>query len=198
MLEIFNFEQGTPEWHAIRCGIATASCFSDILAKGAGKTRRTYMLKLAGERITGNPSDSYSNANMERGHEQEDVARSLYVEHSGNAVVKCGFMKDEYLGYSPDGLVGDDGLIEIKTKFAHLQAAVLLDDKVPSEHIAQIQGGLMISNRKFLDFVSYCPGMPIFIKRVLRDEKYISELRGEIIKFEIELREIVENLTSKF
>mgnify|MGYP001008552361 CR=1 FL=1 len=198
MLEIFNHTQGTPEWHESRCGIITASCFSDVLAKGAGKTRRTYMLKLAGERITGNVADNFSNAHMERGHEQESIARSLYEEQQGIKIIQCGFMKHGSFGYSPDGLIGDDGLLEIKTKLAHLQAAVLIDGEVPSEHIAQIQGGLMVSGRRYLDFVSFCPGMPFFIKRVERDEAYIANLHQELMKFEDELNATIKILESKF
>jgi len=194
MLEILNLEQGTPEWFSVRCGIPTASCFSQILAKGQGKTRKTYMLKLAGERLTQTPAETYQNAHMERGVELESHARELYVEKTFNDVLGCGFMKNFGVGYSPDGLVGDDGLIEIKTKLPHLQAEVLLSDEVPSEHIAQIQGGLYVSERKYLDFISYCPGLPLFVKRVERDESYISKLISELEKFESELREIVSKI----
>lgn len=194
MLEIINCEQGTDEWKAARCGVATASNFSQVLAKGAGKTRKTYLLKLAGERITGQPAELYINAHMERGTEHEPIARSLYVEQTFNDVLDCGFMRDGQIGYSPDGLIGEDGLIEIKSKLAHLQAEVILSGEVPSEHVAQIQGGLLVSGRKWLDFVSYCPGMPIFIKRVERDEAYIKTLVDELAKFEIELCETVKKI----
>lgn len=198
-IEIFNFPQGTEAWFKCRLGIATASCFKDILAKGKGATRRTYMLKLAGERITGNGMDNYSNYNMERGHLQEGVARALYAERSGNDDVQlCGFMRRGPVGYSPDGLIDDDGGLEIKTKFAHLQAHVLLTDEVPEEHVAQIQGGLLVSGRKWMDFVSYCPEMPIFIKRVERDEAYLDALEKEIYKFNSELNDVVEMIKSKF
>lgn len=198
MLEYIVCTQGAPEWHMARCGVLTASCFKDILAKGQGKTRRTYMLKLAGERITGNPADNYTNLHMERGQEQEAVARQLYIEHSGNQVAECGFLKHDNLGYSPDGLVGDEGLVEIKSKLAHLQADLLLSEGVPSEHYAQIQGGLLVSGRKWLDFVSYCPGMPIFIKRVVRDEPYLDELKVELEKFEKDLNSVIHTLMCKF
>ena len=198
MLEIFNHEQGTPEWFAERCGVITASCFSQVLAKGQGKTRKTYLLKLAGERITGNTSDGYTNPHMERGREQEETARNLYIEQHGVEIAQCGFMKNGCLGYSPDGLIGDDGLIEIKSKLAHLQAEVLLDGDVPREHVAQIQGGLMVSGRKYLDFVSFCPGMPLFIKRVERDENYITTLKSELEKFENELNTIVQQIMDRF
>ncbi|MDX1902132.1 MAG: YqaJ viral recombinase family protein [Gammaproteobacteria bacterium] len=197
-LQIINCTQGEPEWHSARIGCLTASCYSQILAKGKGLTRRSYMMKIAGERITGNAAESYTNPHMERGKEQESAARELYVAQSGLEVIECGFMKRGNIGYSPDGLIGEDGLLEIKTKLAHLQAEVLLDDKIPSEHIAQIQGGLMVSGRQWLDFVSYCPGMPLFIKRVERDEAYIQTLTDELAKFEAELSQVVTQLMSKF
>lgn len=195
MLEIFDFEQGTPEWHDSRCGIATASNFSQVLAKGAGKTRRSYLLKLVGERITGTIAETYQNEHMQRGIEQEAEARNAYIEKTFNDVLGCGFMRlDKKFGYSPDGLIGDDGLLEIKTKLPHLQADVLLSGEVPSDHVAQIQGGLFISGRKWLDFVSYCPKMPVFIKRVERDESYIAKLVEELNKFESEIVESVNKL----
>lgn len=198
MLEVFNFEQGSDEWKNARTGVITASCFSQILPGGKGKTRRTYLLKIASERITGNQADTFSNAHMERGHEQESAARDLYVEQNNVEVTQCGLMKNFGLGYSPDGLVADDGLIEIKSKFAHLQAEILLDDEIPSEHIAQLQGGLLISERKYIDFISFCPGMPLFIKRVFRDEDYISKLKVEIFNFEEEVQKAVNTIVSKF
>jgi predicted phage-related endonuclease len=196
-LEIIDCTQNSQKWHEARTGVATASSFQDVLSKGGGKTRRSYMLKLASERIRGESADSFSNIYTDRGHEFEDVAKDLYTQQTGNKVVICGFMKDVY-GYSPDGLVDDDGLIEIKTKSGHLQIDLLLSGDVPSEHLAQIQGGLMVSGRKWVDFISYCPGLPIFIKRVERDEQYITNLRIELALFEKELQEIVEQILTKF
>ena len=209
MLEIFKeLVQGTEEWLQLRAGIVTASEFSQVLAKGKGKTkegepkesktRRTLMLKKAGERITGDPMDTYSNKHMERGTEQEGVARDLYVVHSGNVVTECGFMKNGNVGCSPDGLISDDGLVEIKSRLAHIQADSLLKDAVPRENIAQIQGGLWISQRKYLDYVSYCPGMPLFIKRIEPDLIYQENLKQELQAFETELSEIVKQLIQKF
>jgi putative phage-type endonuclease len=200
-MQVINCEQNSPEWHEARTGVVTASCFSEVLSKGRGKepskTRQTYMYKLAGERIRGEATDSFSNIYTDRGHEFEDVAKSLYTQQTGNEVIDCGFMLD-ICGYSPDGLVGDDGLIEIKTKSAHIQIAVLLSDEVPSEHTAQIQGGLMVSGRQWCDFISYCPGLPIFIKRVFRDEDYILNLRMELAKFEAELQGVINEIVTKF
>lgn len=198
-LEIFHeLEQGGDLWRNTRAGLVTASEFSQVLARGAGKTRRTLLLKKAGERITGNPSESYSNEHMERGKEQETTARELYIAHTGAEVVECGFMKDGKIGYSPDGLVGDNGLVEIKSRLAHIQADTLLSDSVPSENMAQIQGGLWISKREWLDYVSYTPGMPLFIKRVFPDLVYLETLVKELKAFEIELQQVIEQIMGKF
>src|SRR3990167_1067306 len=199
MLEIFNeLEQGSDLWRETRAGLIPASEFSQVLAKGQGKTRRTLLLKKAGERITGNPSESYSNEHMERGKEQEATASELYITHTGTEVVECGFMKGGMVGYSPDGLVGENGLVEIKSRLAHIQADTLLSNSVPSENIAQIQGGLWISKRKWLDYVSYTPGMPLFIKRVFPDLAYIEALVKELATFEAELQQVIKQIMEKF
>jgi len=203
MLKILNdLEQGSEEWHQARCGVVTASEFSSVLAQGRSgapsKTRQTYLMKIVGEKITGNPTESFSNAHMERGHVQEPIAMGLYETKSGNAVEKIGFMVNGDIGYSPDGLIGDDGLIEIKSKLAHLQAQVILDDKVPSEHRAQIQGGLMVSGRKWVDFVCYCPGMPLFVQRVERDDEYIANLRKELTGFQVDVTITVNRIMELF
>ena len=198
-MQIIDCEQGTEEWFQARLGIPTASMFKDMMAGGEGKTRRTYMLKLAGERITGEISDQFSNSHTERGNQLEPEACNLYEIETGNEVTKCGFMRKEvyvdmYAGYSPDGLVGDAGLIEIKTKLPHLQLDVLLSNKNPTEHMKQIQGGLYISGREWCDYISYWPGLPLFIKRIDRDDDLIEKIRMSIIKFNEELNEIVEKI----
>lgn len=197
-LQIFDCEQGTSEWLACRAGIPTASEFDTVMAKGRGggdsKTRRTYMLKLIGERITGAPMYSYSNDHMERGKEMEQEARDLYSMLSDVEPVRVGFMRRGDAGASPDSLVCDVGLLEIKTKLAHLQLECLLNDELPAEHKAQCQGQLWISGREWVDFVSYWPGLPLFGKRVFRDESYIARLKVEVDAFNEELLELMERV----
>jgi predicted phage-related endonuclease len=197
-LHIIDCEQGTPEWFASRLGLPTASEFSTVMASGKGggesKTRATYMKKLAGEIITGEQMDSYSNAYMERGKVMEAEARELYSMVTDLTPERVGFMRREIAGASPDSLVGDVGLLEIKTKLAHLQIEVLESDKVPSEHIAQLQGQLWISGREWVDFVSYWPGLPIFIKRVTRDQPYIDGIEKAVIAFNHELYALVSRI----
>lgn len=198
-LQIFDCEQNSEEWYAARAGIPTASEFSTVLAKGRGGgesvTRRKYLYTLAGERIAGpSPFDRYTNGHMDRGHAYEDEARDLYSLITGNEIQRVGFMRRGDVGYSPDGLIGEDGLHEIKTKIYSLHLECLLSDTVPSEHTAQIQGGLWISGRKWLDFCSYSPGLPLFVKRVYRDETYIARLKVEVEAFNSELLELVERI----
>ncbi len=194
--EIFNCEQGTPDWFNVRKGIPTASEFATVMANGKGgapsKTRRTYMLKLLGERLTGEPMESFTNEHMERGKKMEEEARLAYSLASDCDLSKIGFVRrnDVIAGASPDSLVDANGLLEIKTKLPHLQLAVLEDDEVPTDHIAQIQGQLWITGREWVDFVSYWPKLPMFTKRVYRDESYISRLMAEVSRFNAELEEL--------
>lgn len=196
--EIFKeLEQGTTEWFAARCGCVTASCFKAVMTKGQGKTRRTYMLKLAGEIMTGAVQESFKSSDMERGHIMEPEARELYALTTGNDVDQVGFVKSaDQVGYSPDGLIGEDGLLEIKTRKPELQIALLFDGEIPKEHMHQLQGGLLVSGRKWIDFVSYWPGLPIFIKRVERDEAFIGEINQAVMMFIAELGKVVSDIKS--
>lgn len=198
-MQIINCEQGTDEWFEARLGIPTASKFKDMMAGGEGITRRTYMLKLAGERITGELSEQYSNVHTERGNMLEPEARELYELQSGNNTELVGFIKADYeAGASPDALIDDNGLLEIKTKLPHLQLDYLLSNKEPKEHMHQIQGQLMISERDWCDFVSYWPGLPLFIKRVYRDESLCNDIRAEIDRFNDELNDIVDKISKMY
>lgn len=194
-VEVFNCEQGSPEWVACRLGIPTASEFDSILANGKGgqpsKTRRTYMLKLIGERLTGEQMWSYNNEHMERGKIMEDEARDWYAFASDAEPQRVGFIRNGNKGCSPDSLVGDNGMLEIKTKLAHLQADVLLSKELPSEHRAQVQGQLWVAEREWCDFVSYWPKMPPFRIRVYRDEEYIKHLAKMVDIFSNEMDTLI-------
>ncbi len=198
MIEVFDqIEQGTEEWLRLRAGRATASVFKDILAKGEGKTRRKLLLTLAGERLTGEPAESYSNGFMERGKEQEATARAMYAAFYAESVpCQVGFILNGENGYSPDSLVGDDGLLEVKTTKADIQLDILLRDRVPPEHTAQLQGGLWVSERAWIDVVIYSPRLPLFVKRIGRDPDYIANLATEVAAFNAELAETVERIRS--
>jgi len=175
-LEIFNnVEQGSDEWHAMRRGIVTASVVGQLITPktikpAANDTSRSLAATLVAERITGFTEPFHETADMERGSLDEPYARDLYAEHYA-PVTELGFMvRDDWgfkIGYSPDGLVGDDGLIEIKSRKQRIQLQTILDDEVPLANMAQLQCGLLVSGRKWIDYVSYSGGMPLYVKRVL-------------------------------
>jgi hypothetical protein len=197
---IHDCEQGSEEWFRVRAGMPTASEFSTVMASGRGgaesKTRRTYMLKLAGEILTGEPMESFSNAHMERGKEMEAEARDLYAFMQDESPELVGFIVNGQKGCSPDSLCGPNGLAEIKTKLPHLQIDVLLRGEIPPEHMAQCQGALWVAEREWIDFVSYWPRLPLFVKRTYRDEEYIKTLSAAVDQFNAELAELVEKIRS--
>ena len=197
-MEVFTFEQNSPEWHQARCGIPTASEFATVMASGrdggASKTRRAYMLKLAGEIITGQPSEGYSNAHTDRGHEMEPDARDLYAFTHRCTPELVGFIRNGNKGGSPDSLIGASGMLEIKTKLPHLLIDLLLKDEFPPEHKAQCQGNLWVSEREWIDIAVYWPGLPLFVKRAARDEAYIATMASAVDKFNDELADVVERV----
>ena len=191
-LIIYDCEQNSPEWLEARRGIPTASRFADILAKGQGITRRKYLYTLAGEVLTGECAEGYSNPHMERGHEMEADAVNLYAFEHDVEPVTVGFMRRGRAGCSPDRLVGDVGMVEAKSKLPHLQLEVLERGDLPPEHKAQVQGQLWVSGREWCDFVSYWPRLPLFVVRVERDEKYIETLAQAVADFVGELDALVK------
>lgn len=200
MIEIVDCEQGDERWFEARRGVVTASGFSTILAKGRGggesKMRNTYKLKLAGEILTGELMDNYSNAHMERGKEMESDARDLYAFVNDAPLTRVGFVRNGPKGCSPDSLIGDDGGLEIKTALPHIQIERLLKGTLPPEHMAQVQGGMWVCERKWWDLVSYWPNLPLFTVRVFRDEEYIAKLSKAVDEFNVELQEIVSKIKS--
>lgn len=210
-LEILSFEQNTPEWHRARMGIATASSFAAILTPGKTKTeqktRQTYMLKLAGEILTGQPMDMVTTYDMQRGHLLEPEARDLYRLQTGAELTRVGFLRRGRAGCSPDCLIGNDGGLEIKTKLPHLLIDLILKDEFPEEHKAQVQGALWLSDREWWDLEivgcveidgrpALAPNLPPFIKRVTRDEPFIANLASEVDRFNDDLDAIVEKIRS--
>ena len=193
-MEIFNCEQGSDAWFLARMGIPTASEFSTVLAKGEGKSRLTYMRKLAAEIITGEPTESYSNQYLERGKVMEDEARERYAFDHDVDPVRVGFIRSGTKGCSPDALIGDVGMLEIKTQRADLLIATILKNEFPPEHKAQCQGNLWVAEREWIDISVYWPKMPRFVKRAYRDEPYIKTLSEAVNAFNAELSELVEKI----
>lgn len=202
-----EIEQGTEEWFQIKCGRITASRFFITMMRGRKKdepsaTRRTYMLELAGEIITGKPAKGFQgNYATDRGHEHEPEAIALYSLKKNTEVKAVGFISGvDGVGYSPDGLIGENGLLECKSKEPKFHLELLLCEsdttlqKLLKPHMAQCQGGLWVSEREWIDFVSYWPGLPLFVKRIYRDEEYIKNLESEVYRFRDELNEITEKI----
>lgn len=198
---ITGIEQGTDEWLALRYGWITASKFKDVMSKGQGKTRKAYMYHLAAEAITGERAESFTNEYMEWGTENEPVARAMYELETGYEVDQVSFIKlDEAnkIGCSPDGLIGDDGMVEFKCPKTTTQIETFLSGKMPSLHKGQVQGQLWVSDRQWTDFVSFDPRIDgdsgYFCVRIERDEEYIKELEAACFLFAKELQDMVKVL----
>ena len=195
--------QGTDEWKAIRCGNATASRIADIVAKtktGYSTSRANYCAQLVVERLTGNVAESYSNEAMKWGTATEPEARDAYCFHADVDVTEIGFVEHPAIsmaGASPDGLIGDVGLVEIKCPISATHINTLLGRSVPGHYQTQIQWQLACTGRAWCDFVSYDPRMPehlrFFVQRVHRDNEHIEQLEIEVIKF---LSEVDEKLAA--
>jgi len=186
-------EQRTDEWFSARIGKVTASRVADVVAKtksGYSASRDNYMAQLVCERLTGKPSESFSNAAMQWGTETEPLARAAYEAKMDVLVDEVGFIDHPSIvnsGASPDGLVGADGLIEIKCPNTATHIDTLLSQTVPKKYADQIFWQMACTNRDWCDFVSYDPRLPpdlqLFIKRIPRDDKYIQLLEAEVIEF---------------
>jgi len=200
-------EQGTPEWFNSRLGKVTASRVADVLAtikSGESASRRNYRMQLVCERLTGKKEETFTNAHMERGIELEPIARSLYEMDSGLFVKEIAFVEHptiEMAGCSPDGLVSEDGLIEIKcpTVANHIESITGKPvGTVPSKYIPQIQFQLACTGRAWCDFVSFNNELPehlqLFVKRVHRDDEYIANMEKEVTAFLNEVTDTVNEL----
>jgi hypothetical protein len=194
MIQIFDMEQGSADWYSARAGIPTASMFSTVMAKGEGKTRSKYMRVLAGEILTGEPAETFSNPHMERGKIMEDEARETYALIHDVEPIRVGFIRNGQKGASPDSLIGANGGLEIKTALPDIQIDRLERDRLPPEHVAQVQGNIWTSEREWWDFVSFWPKLPMLRVRVYRDEPYIKTLSDEIDRFNDELAALVERI----
>ena len=199
-----DLEQGTDEWLAARCGIVTASVVGQLITPktvkpAANDYSRALAVTLTAERITGHVEPIHENSDMLRGTLDEPFARDKYAEHFA-PVTELGFMvRDDWgfrLGYSPDGLVGDDGLIEIKSRRQKKHLATILADEVPLENMAQCQAGLLVSGREWIDYVSFCSGMPLYVKRVEPDAKWQAAILESVAAFEEASADMVSRYTT--
>jgi len=176
-MKIVDVEQRSPEWFELRKRRMTASHAQAISANGKGLT--SYIREKMCDIYSISTTESFTNSAMEHGIEQEEVARTIYEFESGNGVIEVGFVVyNDYAGASPDGIVGNDGLVEIKCPTNKVYFNLLLDQKIDSKYLWQMQMQMLVCDRKWCDYVVYNPNFKnqIFIKRVERDEKMIDKL----------------------
>lgn len=194
----YGIEQGSPEWHDIRRGVLTSTAIKTLITptgKPADNDKtRAHVYEVAAQRITGRTEDGFQSFDMMRGHVEEILARDLYAQHYA-PVTECGFVVNDSLGfavgYSPDGLVGKDGVIEIKSAKAKIQVQRIVDGGIPSEHIAQVQTGLWVTGRKWCDFISYSNGMAMQVVRVNADPDYHALIEAAAQAFEAKVTEVI-------
>lgn len=172
-----------------------------VYGPATGDDARGLTLTLAAERITGWTEETYVSSDMWRGIEAEPFARAEYAEHHAE-VAEVGFMRRDHedgwtLGYSPDGLVGDDGLIEIKCPRTKTHVNTILADEVPAHYMPQLQAGLLVSGRAWIDFVSYVSGMPLYVKRVTPDPAWFAAIAGACLAFENNVTRIVADYQAR-
>jgi putative phage-type endonuclease len=205
---VMDFEQGTPEWHAYRCGKVTASRVADVIAKtktGWGASRSNYAAQLVVERLTGTVAESYSNDAMRWGTETEPRARLVYAMMHDAEVKQCGLIQHPTIALScasPDGLIGDDGLVEIKCPNSATHIETLLSEKIPDKYVVQMLWQMACSGRSWCDYVSFDPRLPgemqLFVKRVWRNDGDIKDLAENVEVFLAEVADTVSKLQNKY
>lgn len=201
-------EQATQEWFAARCGKVTASRLGDMLAQtrsGWGASRANYMAELVAERLTGKKFEGFTNAAIQWGLEQEAPARDAYCFFRDAEVVQVGFIDHPTIpmtGASPDGLVGDEGLLEIKCPQTATHISTLLSDDIAEKYMLQMQWQMECTQRAWCDFVSFDPRMPeamqFYCRRVLRNQELIERLKKETVVFLGEVDAKVAALTGRY
>lgn len=201
-------EQGTPEWFAERMGKVTASRVADVIAKtksGPAASRTNYMAQLIAERLTQEVQESYTNAAMQWGTDQEPNARAAYEFRTDTTVEPAGFVIHPTIaesGASPDGYVAADGLVEIKCPNTATHIDTLLGRAVPGKYLSQINWQMACTGRKWCDFVSFDPRMPesmsLFVARVHRDDRTIAELETQVREFLVETERKVSELKALY
>lgn len=201
-------DQRSPEWYAARLGKVTASRVADIIAKtktGYSTSRANYMAQLICERLTGVQGESYSSSAMQWGTDTEPMARTAYENHSDVLVMETGLVPHPAIpmaAASPDGLIGNDGLVEIKCPITATHIETLLGQSTPGRYVTQMQWQMACTGRKWCDFVSFDPRMPenmqLFVERVQRNDETISLLEREVMMFLGELDKKVGELKEKY
>ena len=198
-------EQGSAEWRALRVGKVTASRVADIMRKGrsgaVSATRQRYLGELVAERLTGRPSEGFKSADMQWGNDTEAQARGAYAIYAGAIMAPVAFVDHPKIGMSgasPDHLVGDAGLVEIKCPATHTHIATLLGDPISPDYMTQMQWQMACTERAWCDWVSFDPRMPedmqLHVQRVDRSDAHIKELEAAVVAFLAELDATVGKL----
>jgi putative phage-type endonuclease len=200
--------QGSEEWKLARCGSLGASRLADAVARtktGYGASRANLMAELLVERLTGLPTEGYTNAAMQWGTEKEPEARAAYEFRADVDVAQVGIATHPSISgthASPDGLIGEDGMLEIKCPNTATHVETLLGDEIAGKYVTQMQWQMACTGRKWCDFVSYDPRLPesmaLFVKRVQRDDVLIATLETEAKKFLAELDAKVSELRARY
>jgi hypothetical protein len=193
-ITIHNVEQGTPEWHELRRGIITASevklLMTPMLKPANNDKSRRHIYELAAQRYSGFVEPHYQSDAMAAGHFGEIVARGIYSD-TWHPVDQVGFITRDFgnvrIGYSPDGLIGDDGLIEIKTRAQKYTVETGVFMMVPGEHILQVQAGLLVSGRQWCDYICFTPGLPLVRIRVEAEEKMQKAILDVCLNAEVDI-----------
>lgn len=190
-----DLEQGTEEWIAARCGLVTASTVNKIVTEvklepAKGKVRDDFMYELIAQQLTGYVDVSWIGSNGERGHEEELIAIEEYSKHF-NEIDRVGFVtNDEFgftLGFSPDGLVGDDGMVEVKSRLNKFQIQTIISGEMPRDFYLQVQSGMKIANRKWCDFISISSGLNLVVYRIYRNEEDCDKIITALTLFHEEM-----------
>lgn len=200
-------EQGTDGWFAQRRGLVTASKIADVVARtktGWGASRKTYMAQLIAERLSGEVAESYSSAAMQWGTDHEPDAVAAYAFLTGHEIREVGFVQHPEIkesGASPDRLVNDDGLVEVKCPMTHTHIDTLLGASIDKRYRLQMQWQMRCTDRQWCDFASYDPRLPgrlsIHIQHVKRDDKLIAELESDVREFLAEMNDKIEKLKNE-
>jgi putative phage-type endonuclease len=204
-MSLSNIEQGTAEWFAARCGKVTASKIADVMSKGKGSAEsagvRNYRAQLVCERLTGTVEETYINAAMQRGTELEPLARECYEFLTGNTVDQIAFVDHPTIpmsGASPDGMIGDVGLVEIKCPNTATHIEYILGNMPPSQYLPQMLWQMACTGRQWCDFVSYDPRLPeelqLFVVRLNRNQEIINEMETAVIVFNNSVEKMINDL----
>ena len=201
-------EQRSEAWFTARAGKVTASRIADMMAKtktGWGASRKNYAAQLVAERLTGNVEQGYCNTAMQHGIDTEPLARAAYEQHALCKVEEIGFVDHPTIplaGASPDGLIADDGLLEVKCPAVATHIDTLLDGKVPDKYRLQMLWQMACTGRAYCDYASYCPSLPepmqLWVKRIERDDAAIAEIEEHAAEFLAEVEQTVERLQQQY